>query len=696
VLCSWVSSVVCGCGSASPEKLKRVVEEGGPGGVLGSEVRKRFFALHGTDLPASAKVSQLMRQVPGVREVHGHEPSWVFDPAVSVLESPRQVPALPQVRPRMERTEVDPSRKIEDVRTLVFAAGPDGVSATEFGARFRLRFGYQLEKAPYKTLRDLVLSIGGLREVMVHGHASFVASVALAPRRAGAEASASSASTSSTSVAPVPPTVSNVRVAAQEPRLGSAGTSMVGLSQVATKPQAVTPVASVGLSADRRQYVGSRVDVSAATAVPSPQETSEAPGGGASTSFWDEVHRSADHRDESTIVVAAGSDSGTSEADDLVRTYLFDPGADEQGDADLWQQGGRSRSLLGSDAVRSSDDECGLLGRHMLRRSDCSVAGVMPHRDHDDSIDRSDSEPATAALCAPWVPASAVGAGDGRGSADAHVFLNTSQPFCLVTVGVQGAGKSHTLGVVAEALLLPHNSASEAAATLPPIRLRRPVTTLVLHFDDNISGVCEVLGVAFASRRVQELRRRGVAPDPGVMSPDGAVPLQRVVVLVSPANYQQRRAFYASMPGSQGSSMLVLPLLFRWRQLTASHLKTLMRLDPKDSQLYVATMLDRLRQYQRRGSMPDFETFVQDVLMLCGEMKTQQAPLMQRVNLLRSMVAESEANVELLTSAGLKTVWCDLSQLVGAASLIVADLTDPLLAPDEAACVFEVLLKQVR
>ena len=36
------------------------------------------------------------------------------------------------------------------------------------------------------------------------------------------------------------------------------------------------------------------------------------------------------------------------------------------------------------------------------------------------------------------------------------VFLNTHEPFCMVAVGVQGGGKSHTLASVLEGCLIPH------------------------------------------------------------------------------------------------------------------------------------------------------------------------------------------------------------------------------------------------
>jgi predicted SprT family Zn-dependent metalloprotease len=66
-----------------------------------------------------------------------------------------------------------------------------------------------------------------------------------------------------------------------------------------------------------------------------------------------------------------------------------------------------------------------------------------------------------------------------------QVFLNTHEPFCLVTVGVQGGGKSHTLATMLEGCLIPfpeHNLS----------RLVEPMTTLVLHYDESATTRCEV------------------------------------------------------------------------------------------------------------------------------------------------------------------------------------------------------------
>ena len=160
------------------------------------------------------------------------------------------------------------------------------------------------------------------------------------------------------------------------------------------------------------------------------------------------------------------------------------------------------------------------------------------------------------------------------------VYLNTHEPFCFVTVGVQGAGKSHTSSCVLESCLVPF-----APGNI--VKLNAPMITMVLHYDQNTSSICEAAGLLSPNPAVKA-RMTHVGHDVG------AVPKEKAVILVSPAFYQQRKKFY-------GDICTVKPLLFRWRSLTADHIKRIMRIESGDNQLYVASFLDLLRSYQRQG-----------------------------------------------------------------------------------------------
>eukprot|EP01127_Copromyxa_protea_P000337 TRINITY_DN10276_c0_g1_i1.p1 TRINITY_DN10276_c0_g1~~TRINITY_DN10276_c0_g1_i1.p1 ORF type:complete len:419 (-),score=71.14 TRINITY_DN10276_c0_g1_i1:78-1274(-) len=252
-------------------------------------------------------------------------------------------------------------------------------------------------------------------------------------------------------------------------------------------------------------------------------------------------------------------------------------------------------------------------------------------------------------------------------SGQADVYLNTNEPFCLAAIGVQGAGKSHTLAVVLESCLVP----CPFPKSQPLIRLHRPMTALVLHYDQNVTSVCEATGL--------------ISPLPELLKLSGspiALPREKMIVLVSPSYYLQRKQFY-------GDYCTVKPLLFSWACLTADHIKKIMRINEGDNQLYVASMLDLLRNYQRTAVVPDFQEFLDQVKEICT-IKTQTAPLLQRISLLEAFVAESTMNASIAAFGG------DLFSTIAPGCLVVADLTDPLLSSQEANGIFQVLTEQFR
>jgi hypothetical protein len=247
------------------------------------------------------------------------------------------------------------------------------------------------------------------------------------------------------------------------------------------------------------------------------------------------------------------------------------------------------------------------------------------------------------------------------------LFLNVHEPFCMVTLGVQGAGKSHTLACVLEACLLPLKGEGLK-------HLRRPMMSLVLHYDQSSTSPCEATGLAEASGGVA-----GRLP-PG--APPACLPRERLVVLVSPTNFKQRLAFY-------GGACEVRPLLLSWASLTADHIKRIMRIGEEDNQLYVATMLSTLRDFQRSGSLPRFDEFLALVKDKCS-VKGQEGPLKQRLELLENLVAESGKNAEL------SRLGHDLGSTCAPGRLVVVDLTDPLLPAAEANGIFQVLVEHFR
>lgn len=123
--------------------------------------------------------------------------------------------------------------------------------------------------------------------------------------------------------------------------------------------------------------------------------------------------------------------------------------------------------------------------------------------------------------------------------------------------------------------------------------------------------------------------------------------------------------------------------------LTADHIKRIMRIRDGDNQLYVASMLDLLRRYQREAVVPAFANFVQQVKQTI-RLDGQRGPLEQRMALLESLVAESAIN------ASIRAEGADIHSSCKPGTLVIIDLTDSLLAAEEANGIFQVLTEQYR
>jgi hypothetical protein len=232
-------------------------------------------------------------------------------------------------------------------------------------------------------------------------------------------------------------------------------------------------------------------------------------------------------------------------------------------------------------------------------------------------------------------------------------------------LGVQGAGKSHTLACLVEACLLPLRSAGLAP-------LRAPMMALVLHFDQSAGSVCEATGL------IERNPALAAAGPPALARED-------MTVLVSPSFYKQRKAFY-------GGYCTVKPLLLSWATLTADSIKRIMRIAEDDNQLYVATLLSVLRDSQRAGVLPNFTAFLAQVREKCG-VKGQSAPLDQRLALLEDVVRESAKNAALAAEC---PGGGEVRSACAPGKLVIVDLTNPLLSASEANGIFSVLVEQFR
>ncbi|KAI8820372.1 uncharacterized protein EV422DRAFT_530646 [Fimicolochytrium jonesii] len=245
----------------------------------------------------------------------------------------------------------------------------------------------------------------------------------------------------------------------------------------------------------------------------------------------------------------------------------------------------------------------------------------------------------------------------GDGGASHRVYLNTHAPFCLLAVGVQGSGKSHSIATVVESSML----------HMPPFIEAEPqVTTMVFHYDQSQDNYCELHTLT---------RRHRDAPT--------CIPVvSRMIILVSPSYYAQRKEYYKNVPNCE-----VFPLLFSWADLDAAQIKQLMRLEVDGNvPLYMASILDMLRKMQKKGTYPTYASFKAELtkMDLTGQ---QSSPLTMRLQVLESFLTDSPENKNFSRLDFTATLNSPLKET----PLIIVDLTDPLLTPPEANSIFQVL-----
>ncbi|RKO88975.1 hypothetical protein BDK51DRAFT_24173 [Blyttiomyces helicus] len=241
------------------------------------------------------------------------------------------------------------------------------------------------------------------------------------------------------------------------------------------------------------------------------------------------------------------------------------------------------------------------------------------------------------------------------------VYLNTDAPFCLVAVGVQGAGKSHSVSTVIENCMLDVPRITHAD---------KPCATLVFHYDTDQANYCQAATLT--------------SPNESARIPPPVPVVERLIILVSPSFYYQRKRFYGNWPNCE-----VRPLLFRWREMTAGTIKSLMRVPiDKDPPLYMGSVLGLLRRLQKEDSFPTLASFKEQLETLDFS-TTQSAPLQQRLSLIESLLAESSENAALPERI-------DLADACAPGTVVICDLTDPMLSAPESRGIFEVVLERFR
>jgi hypothetical protein len=164
--------------------------------------------------------------------------------------------------------------------------------------------------------------------------------------------------------------------------------------------------------------------------------------------------------------------------------------------------------------------------------------------------------------------------------ASVSVHANThpqNAPFSAVVCGVQGSGKSHTVSVLLENMLVEHE---------PRIgHLVKPFAGLVLHLGEGgpAAKACEAAWLGVPSH-LAESQLEGSKPN---FETKAKVP--RVLVFVSPSSIETMRGVYAKI----SEKIEVQPLYFSEAELDAESFKAMMGISLTEANppLYVQIIL---------------------------------------------------------------------------------------------------------
>ena len=235
-------------------------------------------------------------------------------------------------------------------------------------------------------------------------------------------------------------------------------------------------------------------------------------------------------------------------------------------------------------------------------------------------------------------------AGSGR-----DVAFDTDGTNVVSVFGVQGSGKSYTVGNLIEAALFPDPELN---------RLPHPLAAIVFHYSTDQTYLPEFAAMSAPNddQRAVELLRRDYS-----VEPTGVADVQ---VIVPEALLSERQAEF---PGIE-----VRPLLLATRELGIDDWKLLMGVEGGD-QLYIKAMTNLFRSLRNRLSLDSLRESIAS-----GTLTQQQKILAE------TRIAFAEA---FATDAG------GAGQHVRPGGLLIVDVRDPLIEQEEALALFMVMLR---
>lgn len=237
-----------------------------------------------------------------------------------------------------------------------------------------------------------------------------------------------------------------------------------------------------------------------------------------------------------------------------------------------------------------------------------------------------------------------IGEASGR-----KIALDLNQTQTISLFGVQGGGKSYTLGSIVEMACMP----------VPGVNaLPSPLGAVIFHYSSTLDYRPEFTSMARANTNdaeVRELRDRyGAQPRP----------LGDIVILTPAAKVAERTAEY---PG-----MKVRPIFFKASELKAAHWKFLMGAVGSQS-MYIRQVGLIMKKFRNELTLAGLRKGIED---------SGPSDHLKELALLRLRFAQEYINDEQ-----------DLTSILRPGRLVIVDLRDQLVEKDEALGLFVVLLQ---
>ncbi|KAI0363571.1 hypothetical protein BV20DRAFT_1039877 [Pilatotrama ljubarskyi] len=237
--------------------------------------------------------------------------------------------------------------------------------------------------------------------------------------------------------------------------------------------------------------------------------------------------------------------------------------------------------------------------------------------------------------------------GSNQSPQDPRLYVNTNAPLSALVCGVQGSGKSHTVSVLLENMMIDDCAAIGTC--------EKALSGLVLHFSEGGQSAlpCEAAWLGCAKL-------------------DGFDP-PSVRVYVSKSSFSTMKRVYERL----GEDVTVKPLTFSHSELDAQAILSMMAVGSSESApLYMQSILSILREL---GENFTYNAFLREVQEAKKDMNPhQKASLEQRLSLLASFVDPMKSRK---------------GSLFEPRRLTIIDLSDPFIDPSSACSLFEIVTR---